>query len=74
MIIKIPSLHVAYYAYLLNIFDSFLRLQNSCLFRQKQVFFKSLIMDSTVVQGQSWVTISRYREAAWQGGARVGWG
>jgi hypothetical protein len=48
MVDKVLSLPVAYYAYLLNIFDSFLRLQNSCLFRQKHDLFKSLIMELSV--------------------------
>jgi hypothetical protein len=58
MVDKSLSLRVAYYAYLLNIFDSFLRLQNSCRFRQKHDFFKSLIMELSVEkkQGWSWAT------------------
>jgi hypothetical protein len=52
MVDKSLSLRVAYYAYLLNIFDSFLRLQNSCRFRQKHDFFKSLIMELSVEKKQ----------------------
>jgi hypothetical protein len=48
MVDNFLSLPVAYYAYLLNIFDSFLRLQNSCRFRQKHDFFRSLIMELSV--------------------------
>jgi hypothetical protein len=52
MVDKFLSRPVAYYAYLLNIFNSFLRVQNSGLLQQKRGFSRSSIMELSVGREQ----------------------
>jgi hypothetical protein len=66
MVGSVLSRPVAYYAYLSNIFNSFLRLQNLSLFQQKHGFFRSSIMAASVEQEQCWDFISQLIPARFQ--------